>query len=151
MAETGFSPWLKVGIEPEMPDKMHLEGGPKLGPPLAESEEESFSHSQHMSGFLKAPAGSRYAGPSGPVTETRPVLLTAKQPAKQGSIFSCYAANTQGLSRHKRLEIWHCTCLYIKITAHHNRCADCFPSSRTPCSSSNVKTFVEINSRSGAM
>ena len=42
---------------------------------LAESEEESFSHSQYMSGFLKAPAGSRYAGPSGPVTETRPVLL----------------------------------------------------------------------------
>ena len=53
-----------------MPDKMHLEGGPKIGPLLAESEEESFSQTQHMSGFAEAPAGSRYAGPSGPVTET---------------------------------------------------------------------------------
>ena len=58
-----------------MPDKMHLEGGPKIGPPLAESEEESFSHSQHMSGFSEAPAGSRDAGPSGPVAETGRFLL----------------------------------------------------------------------------
>ena len=34
-----------------MPDKMHIEGGPKIGPHLAESEEESFSLSEHMSGF----------------------------------------------------------------------------------------------------
>ena len=58
-----------------MPDKMHLKGGPKIGPPLAESEEEYFSHSQHMPGFSEAPAGSRYTGPSGPVTETGWLLL----------------------------------------------------------------------------
>ena len=58
-----------------MPDKMHLEGGPKIGPLLAESEEESSGQSQHMSGFSEAPAGSRYAGPSGRVTETGRFLL----------------------------------------------------------------------------
>ena len=55
-----------------MPDK---KGGPKIGPPLAESEEESFSPSEHMSGFAEAPAGSRYAGLGGPVTETGRFLL----------------------------------------------------------------------------
>ena len=61
-----------------MPDKMHLEGGPKIGPPLAKSEEESFSQSQHMSRSSEAPAGSRYAGPSGPVTETGRFLLRGR-------------------------------------------------------------------------
>ena len=58
-----------------MPDKMHLEGGPKIGPLLAKSAEESFSQSQHMSRSSQAPAGSRYAGPSGPVTENGRFLL----------------------------------------------------------------------------
>ena len=47
----GAVAWFKVGRKPEMPDKMHLEGGPKISPPLAESEEESFSPSEHVSGF----------------------------------------------------------------------------------------------------
>ena len=57
-----------------MPDKMHLEAGPKIGPSLAESE-EIFSQSQHVSGFSEAAAGSCYAGPSGPVTDTGQFLL----------------------------------------------------------------------------
>ena len=54
----------KVGKKPEMPHKMNLEEDRKIGPPLAESEEETFSTSEHMSGFSEALAGSRYAGPN---------------------------------------------------------------------------------------
>ena len=58
-----------------MRDKMHLEGEAKIGIPLAESEEERFSPSEHMPRFSEPNAGSRYAGPSGPVTETGQFLL----------------------------------------------------------------------------
>ena len=51
---------------------MHLEGGPKIGPPLAKSEEESCSPSEHTSGFSEAPA---VPGPRNPVTETGRFLL----------------------------------------------------------------------------
>ena len=53
-----------------MPDKVHLERGRKIGPPLKESKgKKKTSRSQFISGFSEAPAGSRHAGPSGPVTE----------------------------------------------------------------------------------
>ena len=42
---------------------------------LAESEESTFSLSEHMSAFSETAAGSCYAGPSGPVTETGRFLL----------------------------------------------------------------------------
>ena len=51
-----------------MPEKIGSRRGSKIGPLLAESGEESFSPSEHMSGFSEASAGSRYAGPSGPVS-----------------------------------------------------------------------------------
>ena len=67
-----------------MPDKMHLEGGPNIGPPLAESGEERYTPSEHMSGFSEAPANS--------ITQGQAALL--RKPA--GSCYgigasSCYA------------------------------------------------------------
>ena len=67
--------WFTVGRKQEMPDKMNREGGPKIGPPLAESEKQNFSSSEHTSGLSEASAGSRYTGPSGPVAETGRFLL----------------------------------------------------------------------------
>ena len=54
-----------------MPDKMHLEGGPKIGPLLAGSEEESFGQSQLTClGFPKL-----RLVPVGPLRETGRFLL----------------------------------------------------------------------------
>ena len=61
---------LKVGRKREIPEKMHLQGEPKIGSPLAKAEKECFSPSEHMCGLPAAPVGSRYTGAGGPVTET---------------------------------------------------------------------------------
>ena len=59
---------------------MHLEWGPKIGPPLAECEEESFSHSQPMARFSEAPAGSPLRRAQRPCYGNRPVPVTELGP-----------------------------------------------------------------------
>ena len=124
-----------------MPDKTHLEGGLKIGPPLAEYEKENFSHSQHTSEFSEAAAGSRFAGPAAllrkPTSSCYRIGAGSCCAPLLRTIASCFFQSSQSIAcsarsvrrRPPRLQVGNCVgSILITVVVCGPSCLPCMSS-----------------------